>query len=274
MIASRTSGAQALALLQARSAKPRSATVTPANAKEGEAAKAAEEKRQRTDELLRMLSQRKSDVARERKAAAAQKVERLKRELELLRLFSGDPKSIARQAARIARDLGAAAQDYSRASGGADLGAPTPSAPAGEATAAAEQPGAQDAGTGEGAEARPGDSEQNGDTKPGSTALSPEEERAKLMGRINQAVGEAERRAGEATADQKFVSDIRNLFAQVKALLEEQRRRAAAENRDDHEFDQFAKDVADAGAAIEQASVGEGMEPGIVVALSPVNITV
>lgn len=293
-------GDQLLALLQARTAKTRSA---PKSAKEAEAAKVLQEKREKSDELLRTLTQMTDGMKRERKAAAAQKVERLKKELENLRKFSGgDPKLIARQAARIARELGAAAKEYASAGGGAAAAGATPSAPS-EANAAtpagaAGGQGAQasaDGATGDGIKAVAAEAarvaadaeakiEQNGEAGEENTgtqkALSPEEERAQFVDKLNAAVGESERRAGEAAADKKFENEVRNLFAQAKALIEQQRRRAEAENREDNEFEQFAKDVTAAGHAIDQAFSGGqalsggGMGLGQIMAQAPVNITV
>lgn len=305
-------GNDLLALLQARTANKRSATGTAQTAKEAEAAAALEQKRQRTDDLLRSLDRMVDSVKRERKAAAVEKVERLKKELEMLRRFGGDPKAVARQAARIARELGAAAREYSSAGGGADVSAPSSgvsgSAPAAQTGEQAGDTGAQDAeGAAENAtamaesgagaveanaangakaaaseaervaadvQAKAGGAEQNTEkAKDTSKPLSPEEERAAFVEKLNAKLGESQRKFGESEADKKFESDVRRLFAEAKALVEQQRRRAAVENRSDAELEQFSNDVAQAGEAIEQA-FSVTMEPGLFVAPAPVNITV
>ncbi|MBC7950530.1 MAG: hypothetical protein H7Z12_01745 [Rhodospirillaceae bacterium] len=272
MIGRVVGGNDILALLQARTAKKRPASGTPQTAKEAEAAKALEEKRQRTDEVLRSLTQMTDSMKNERKAAAAQKVERLKKELENLRKFSGgDPKAIARQAARIARELGVAAKEYSSAGGSAPVGVPSSGVPsAGAQDAGAEGAAASDAErVAGGAEAKAGGAEPEAKEKP----LSPEEERTAFVDKLNAKLSETTGKSGEAEADKTFENEVRRLFAEAKAILEVQRRRAADQNRSDTEFEQFAKDVEQAGKAIDQALPG-GVEPGLIMAQAPVNITV
>lgn len=315
MIGSVGGGNNLFAYLQARTAKARTASGTPQNAKDAEASTALEEKRRKSDEVLRQLKHATDSMKHDRKAAAQQKVERLKRELENLRRFSGgDPKAIARQAARIARELGQAAKEYSSAGGGASMGVSGAGAaassqqaggqPADGGQAAAEQA----AGTAESvaaiaegeagaeaeasvmtaaaqaeqvaadAEAEADDAAGDGDTAKDADdptkPLSPEEQRTAFVEELNAKVSDMVRQSGEAEADKKFENEVRRLFAEAKSILEQQRRRAKAEKRDDAELDQFAKDVAQAGQAIDQAFSAGGMDLGFVTAQAAVNITV
>lgn len=63
-------------------------------------------------DALDAMKQAKADMRSQRKKAAADKVQRLKQELQNLKAFGGDPGKVARQAARIARNLSGAMQDY------------------------------------------------------------------------------------------------------------------------------------------------------------------
>ena len=77
---------------------------------------------------------------------ARQKLEALKERLKMLMMMGGDPKTVAKEAAQIAKEIGEAAKDYAAASGaqgGADSGA---AAEAAGDTAAAQQDAASAAG--------------------------------------------------------------------------------------------------------------------------------
>jgi hypothetical protein len=63
----------------------------------------------------------KSNMAQERKAAAAQKIQRIKEEIQILMRMGGDPKMIAKQIRKLAQDLAATAREYASA-GGKDTG--------------------------------------------------------------------------------------------------------------------------------------------------------
>jgi len=67
------------------------------------------------------------DQSAERKAAAMEKIQRIKEQLKALRMLgAGDPKAMARQAARLSRELAAAVKEYAAANGGkAPAGIPT-----------------------------------------------------------------------------------------------------------------------------------------------------
>lgn len=65
------------------------------------------------------LSAAEIDQNAERKAAAMEKIQRIKEQLKALRMLgSGDPKAMARQAARLSRELAAAVKEYAAANGG------------------------------------------------------------------------------------------------------------------------------------------------------------
>lgn len=65
-----------------------------------------------TTQAVDAVKRAKQDMQRQRKAFSAEKVRRLRQELQTLRTTGGDPKAIARQATRIARELMGAMQGF------------------------------------------------------------------------------------------------------------------------------------------------------------------
>jgi hypothetical protein len=79
-----------------------------------------------------------------RSGAAMAKLEALKQRLKMLLMMGGDPKTVARQAAQIAKEIGEAAKEYAAAGGGTPTPVPT-AAPQAPAPAAATGASAADA---------------------------------------------------------------------------------------------------------------------------------
>lgn len=322
-----SSGTNAIALLQARMAMARNKTATssamPKDAAKTEAEKAAAEKVRRAQDALDALKQNNAVRKQQRKAAAREKIERLKKELEMLRMSGGlgDPKAIARRAKQIARELGAAAKEYAAAGGGGGGGGVTSSEPvsagsdgaAAQADAAAAQAGgagqdgsaaggkeapAQNAGaevkdaevkdtgakpdepTAVGAKAaqaeakaealvaKTGEHDEKHGTKP--VERTPEQERQATVQAFQKAVSGMVAKSNEDIADSKFAADVRNLYQQVKAIMEQQRRRAKLQGTDDEEMERLSKQVADMGSDIETSlSGGDAAE-----VMMPVNLQV
>ena len=76
------------------------------------------------DSLLQQLKASKVDVSEQRKAAAQQKIQRIKAQLESLRLLASvNPEAAARRAAQLSRELAAAVKEYAAAGGGAGASA-------------------------------------------------------------------------------------------------------------------------------------------------------
>jgi hypothetical protein len=138
------------------------------------------------------------------KARAREKVRRLKEELQRLKmLFQGDPKGLAKMAARLARELGAAVKEYSAAGGAiGDLGAVNSAAPGAEG----------------------GQVQEAGDAQAG---LSPEEadhspeggkpEAATLPDGYRDPLARA--REQSRHEDAEFAAEARALAQQLKAIL-------------------------------------------------------
>ncbi|HLZ19554.1 MAG TPA: hypothetical protein VKO67_08065, partial [Smithellaceae bacterium] len=86
-----------------------------------ERADALEKRLNDSRQVIAQLSNSKSNAAQSKKAAAAEKVKRIKAEIQMLKTMGGDPKLVARHIARLARELKAAAREY--ASAGSTSGA-------------------------------------------------------------------------------------------------------------------------------------------------------
>lgn len=216
----------------------------------------------------------------------------------LRRFAGGDPKVIARQAARIARELAAAAREYASgagarlADGPVDAAVGTDGEASADANAADETPAADaaeaqesEAGTaaeaeGEGAvaaEAKAAAAEAeaaatgaaSGEDKtaahkdpqadPGSKVLpDPEQQRQAQVAKFQAKAAAIIQRGAEGEADAKFVADARALYASLKAWVEQARRSANADRKNDGEYDALVKVVKDAGADITQSLGGTG----------------
>jgi hypothetical protein len=89
-------------------------------------AKSLAEDQKRAADLLAVLDQAKKSMVSDLKGAALEKLNRARKKLELLRMFGGDPKAVAREAKRIAEEIRAAAREYAsalKAEGGGDVSA-------------------------------------------------------------------------------------------------------------------------------------------------------
>lgn len=90
-----------------------------------EKAKEYEDTQNQLRQTLSALKSSKTDFVEQRKAAAREKIRRLKEQIKTLRMMAGaDPKMIARQAAMLAKELAAAAKEYASA-GGTDVAVST-----------------------------------------------------------------------------------------------------------------------------------------------------
>lgn len=114
------------------------------------------DKRKKGAEALAQLEQAHQAGIAHRKGAAKQKLEAARAKLQMVRMFGGDPKAMARQAKRIAQEIREAAREYGaalQAEGGSAAGADGGAGPAetgkadtGVADAAGDKPDAGDAG--------------------------------------------------------------------------------------------------------------------------------
>lgn len=85
-----------------------------------EKARALRKQLEESRSILERIKSAKVDVDEQRKAAAQEKIQRIKEELKALRMLASvNPEAAARRAAQLSRQLSAAVKEYASASGGA-----------------------------------------------------------------------------------------------------------------------------------------------------------
>lgn len=212
------------------------------------------------DDLEQMVKASRAD----RKSAAAERVNRIRQELDLLKQFaSADPKGAARRAAQLARELASAAKEYgsataSQGEASAQSGAQAGPAPANEQAATV----AKTAGAGTMAaqstapDATPSDPAAGGKAKepgqavpgqavPGQAAKNGDERKALIS-------PESEKAFSEARGDTEFAATVRNLGAQLRAIIE-RGIQVARREKQDAEAEELSRESRKARTDIEDA---------------------
>lgn len=254
MLGTIAAGGNVLALLQSRLAALKAKD--PNDPKADDRKVADDDRLRSAQEALNAMKSVSVSRKAQRKAAAQEKVERLKKELEVLRMAGvmADPKAVARRAKQIARELAAAAREYASAGGsGGALGSGAALAtPAGaEAGAKGQAPTAAGA---EQAAAQAEAAANKATDKP--VPRTPEDERKATAQVFQTIVGEMQAQGAERKADSTFAADVRAAYQQVRLLMAQQRRRAEAMGDKDPEMAQLARSVREAGNDIEFSLTG------------------
>jgi hypothetical protein len=189
------------------------------------AAEVLERKLAEAKQAVEQLSVMRKGMAQSRKADAAEKVKRIKAEIQALRMAGGDPKMIARRIAQLARELAAAVHEYAAGSGArasADSGAQSPAAITAGALANISSSATAGAASNEGA-SNSNNTQENGDYATAKPERPPAEEaKAKFKEDLERRLGEINETAVEAREDQAFAQEVRSLAAQLKALAKQQ----------------------------------------------------
>ena len=182
-------------------------------------AAALRQEQRQAQELLQRLKSSKKDINEQRKAAAREKVERLKAQIQvLLMMSSGDPEAVARQAAHLARELSAAAKQYASAGGSAglvgDVTGNLLTTGAATATPTPAEPVLGGAGTN-----TISVTGTNGRDADAQTLSSRDEQKAvflKIGSDLNSKTAEQNAAREE---DQKFIQTVRNLVSALHAII-------------------------------------------------------
>lgn len=190
-----------------------------------ERAAALRQKQSEANSLLQQLQSSRKNVSEERRQAAREKIERIKAQIAALRMMAGgDPRTVARQAARLARELASAVREY-RGSGidagvfaaqGGTVIAPA-SAEAGateDASAAAAQGEAQ-------AIAAQAQTQQEANGQP-SPEKDPLDEIKAMVADIKEQLAAARENQAFENLVRKLVNDLRNIIKNAKLRLEQQ----------------------------------------------------
>lgn len=180
----------------------------------------AQQEQRQAQELLQRLKSSKKDINEQRKAAAREKVERLKAQIQvLLMMSSGDPEAVARQAAHLARELSAAAKQYASAGGSAGLvGDVTSNLLTTGAATATPTPTAEPV-LGGGGTNTISVTGTNGRDADAQTLSSRDEQKAAFLKIGSDLKSKAAEQNAAREEDQKFIQTVRNLVSALHAII-------------------------------------------------------
>ena len=208
--------------LPVASAQSRPASTGSVLEEEREAA--AQRKLDQAREALTKLTAMRDQQKDTAKAVARKKVAELRARLKALKLlFANNPKALAREAAKLSRELGAAVKGYAAAGGSAgEMGSASVSVPndeAGGAAAAGAAPGdgAAEMGTAAKPEA-PASGEDADKPLPNKTGDTGAREADAYRQRLEQQ--RADGRGRGEQADAEFAREARDLARQIRALMQ------------------------------------------------------
>lgn len=235
-------------------------------------------------EVIAQLRNSKVYGAQLKKAAAAEKLKRIKAEIQMLKTMGGDPKIVAKQIARLAKELAAAVREYVSAGG---TTSPDQTASADTATSASGNnvaalntvaSGATDSGTavsasvaataGSGEKSAPEEKDKKVDvaTKGQDSAATTttgaalaegarqyqEAQRQKFKDDLREQGAKIIKKTLEAIADREFANDVSIVAARLKALakLVKQRLQKAGDHKADQDIKQTDQSLAEVEKSI------------------------
>jgi len=214
-------------------------------------------------QILSQIQSSKIDTNKERQAAAQQKIEKLKAQIEALSMTAiSDPEGTARKAARLARELAEATREYVKAggkpsfSGNVSTNAPASNSPSTESTQSASETNASSA-------IEPSSISSNKSTSENDFIISakektPSEEELKgttssaqyitsIRNNINSRIEEVSNRASSTDEDQAFASKVRGLIMVLKNII-----KTAKNKLETGEEDTDNKDITEAEKALAE----------------------
>lgn len=226
---------------------------------------ASDEKLRNAKAASEALKTRSDEASESRKAAARQTIERLKARLQMLRSMAGmDPEGIARLAAQLARELGAAVKAYASAGGNAAGVSASGAAPVASGDAASADAGAQaQAGQAQAQATATGvsdDATSDGKATSGEEAKSANPYQQAIDEQKSQAA-EMSRRNGEKRADSELMADVRRMAAELKGMIRRATEQAKA-GEDDSLSPHEARELDDAAVDLDKAIQQAGTDLG------------
>jgi hypothetical protein len=204
----------------------------------GDVAKSLAEDQKKASDLLAVLDQAKKSMVSDLKGAALEKLNRARKKLELLRMFGGDPKAVAREAKRIAEEIRAAAREYAAAlksEGGGDVSA-ADSSPAGASASATSAPpelgAAQAAGVADAGEAgaKPADAPAKDAAPAVVETADPEAARQQTVQAYQDVAARAAAQANKDRGEREVLAQFKNAAREAKRLIEDAARKLKAKN--------------------------------------------
>lgn len=189
------------------------------------------------------------DLGAEQKAAAAQKVQRLKDQIKMLLMMgaAGDPKANARQIARLAKELAVAVHEYASAGGSSTQNATAGSSPQ---PAASSQNSVQTAQSPADSTATVADASTNTTAPPQSASSTDASgDKQQLRDAMLGVAADIKQKTQESDADRAFIKEVRDLIEKLKALARQQQARIQP-GGDQH------REVSASFAAIDEVTKG------------------
>ena len=190
-------------------------------------------------QILQQVKSAKQEFTAQRKMAAKKKVEQIKAKIMALRMMAanGDPKSAARQAARLARELKAAVREY-RNAGGSASGSDTYNVSSSSSTASAATATAATAS----AEANTASTEMSQSVAAAASTAAVATEASMEAVAVENAVSDAT--AAESSANELAATDADDADADdVRAAIDEQIAQDNEKARADEEDKAFVREV-------------------------------
>jgi hypothetical protein len=167
------------------------------------------------------------------KAAAADKVKRIKDQIKMLMMIGGvgDPKANARQIVQLAKELASAAHEYASAGGGGESG--NTIAPANVVTPGGNASSSQSGATADATAAMSSVTVPMGvsgnaaaaSTAGVTTGSGQDSSKQQIKDGAQNLIAGLYQKSSGSDADREFIKDVRDLAAKLKALLKQQEAR-------------------------------------------------
>ena len=250
--------------------------------KDPDKADAFKQKLEEWNRTADMLKTAKKDFSEQRKAAAREKIEQIKKELQMLQMLAvTNPKAAARRLAQLSRELSAAVKSYAAASAGSGVDiSSTPSLTDATATTTT---------SGGGSAATVSELEQGGDqvttSPPQQTEAEaavatddaaqenlsdePTEDLGEGAPNVKEAVmatfNEMEKKSSERREDAKFAADVREIKNMIKGILATIKRAMEDGKEKDDLIGQVEDDLANIDSSLSELTSSVQVDAGVVV---------
>ncbi len=219
---------------------------------------------QKSQNILQQMDTFKSDVNEQRKAAAAEKVQRIKQKLATLRLIASiNPEAAAKQAAQLSRELTQAVREYSASGGNGGVSAVAASVVANTQAAGPEKsadmeaaiaPQTAEATTLEGEEPAAEESPQINPDALRQTLedIRKEEEKDEqsFRGNTQEQISAPAERQAKLQADAQFAKDVEDVKNALRKILESVKRKL-----EEKENDSADQDIKDGESALQEVGL-------------------
>lgn len=227
-------------------------------------------------QTIDQLRSGKARAGESRKAAAREKIERIKEQIKMLKTMGGDPKAVAKQIARLAKELAAASREYASGAGSVSQnltgvdgsennmnGSSTPSNVVAEGTTVGDSSAKTDISATVGSaetdatgrkSAKAEHPAQESDTTVTGAILAEgarqyqDAQRQKIKEEIENYVAEIKQKFSEGDEKREVVHDLRTLAAQLKEMAKRikqllHQKREDTENQDFTQTNQALAEV-------------------------------